>query len=453
MKKSRWLRQLAWLMIFWLNIISVQAALNKFSIIPTLRPQTPIAANGVALAQYLIINNTFEPRFLTIAPQDGVIQLTPTGGCSSPFLLFHDQSCLLTLQILGALTKGGVHSGPTICKTLSVNDNRPDYFLCTAADLRNSIDVSTTGVILPATITGLSSGAAITISNTSFDASADHLKAILPPNSTISEISGCPKVLPPQSSCTFYFSSTTAGTFNVVVKGSNTNSVILPVTFSLQALNLKPTNSASTIMKELNLSSGKISETYTLALIAPEPSAAPIAKLKIKIPSGLPVSIANNSCKTGLDHLNNSCKLNIVAGDGTGSGRLSIQGLDHNLEPVTNTIFLPIKVLSSSLASISISPTSGVINVDDPSQSTIFTLTNNLASPVSLSGIHSSLPADWMNVSENISANCDNLAPGASCKLSFAATSSYPARGGIQIKGENSAEPVNIALGFVQDKQ
>ncbi|MBA2710618.1 MAG: hypothetical protein H0U57_08525 [Tatlockia sp.] len=448
MKKSRFLRQLAWIMILCLDLCSAHAALHKFSIIPILRPQTPIAANGVALAQYLIINNTYEPRMLTVAPQDGVVQLTPTGGCSSPFILIHNQSCLLTLQILGALTQGGVHSGPVICKTKGVGDNNPDYFLCTTADLINSIKVSTTGKILPATISGTASAAIVTINNISFDASADNLQAILPPASTISMVSTCPKALPPQSSCTFYFSSTTAGTVNVVVQGTNTNSVTLPITFNLQAMELRAKNSLSFTRTPLTLSSGKTSEKFSLSLVSPTQSSQ-VSKVKIYIPSDLPVSVSNK-CDAGLDFSNPTCELDFVAGETTGSGTLSIQGLNDKMEPVTNKISIPIKVLSSSLATLDISPSSGIINLNDPGRSTVFTITNNLASPVPLSHIRGFFPPEWLGVSINNAEDCDNLAPGASCNISFAATTPNLVKGEIKIEGENSPGPLYITLAFVK---
>jgi hypothetical protein len=155
MKKTGFLRQLAWVMILCFSTLLAHATLPKFSIIPMLRPQTPIASNGIAIAQYSITNNTLEPRFLTIVPQPGVLQLAIPGSCSYPFLLFHGQSCILTLQILGALTTGGVHSGPTICKIMDIGDNSPDFFLCTAVDPNFSLQVNTTSTVLPATITGI----------------------------------------------------------------------------------------------------------------------------------------------------------------------------------------------------------------------------------------------------------------------------------------------------------
>ncbi|MBA3535276.1 MAG: hypothetical protein H0T84_01490 [Tatlockia sp.] len=459
MKKSVFLRQLIWVMILCFSTFLANASLPKFSIIPMLRPQTPIASNGIALAQYLIINNTFQPRYLTIAPQPGVIQLPIAGSCPYPFLLYHGQSCVLTLQILGALTIGGVHSGPSICKTMGVGDNNPDFFLCSAVDPNFSLKVNTTSTVLPATITGTPTpliftanvGAGVTITNTSIEASADNLKAFLPPDSNFTVISDCPRALAPQSSCQLFFNSTIAGSTTVIIQGSNTNPLTIPLTSVMPMINLTlndgKKNSSSVKVGPLTLESGSSSTTYRISIVVPQQNDK-IQKLLINIPSDTPISLGNNSCSSGLDKLNPTCTLDFLAGRTTGSGTITIQGLDDNLLPLTNILSLPVRVISSQLATITISPSVGTINVDDPSRSTNFTITNISASPISAVSVHATLPASWINVSQNPAGNCDNLAPGASCKLSFTATAPYLAEGGIKINGESISEPVSIALAF-----
>ncbi|MBA2651000.1 MAG: hypothetical protein H0U73_01825 [Tatlockia sp.] len=146
MKNNKFWQRLVLAMLLGLNSFFVYAAITpKFLIFPIARPQALISANGMTSATYLIVNNTERSRILTMVPQNGVIQATNLGNCASAFFLLPGHSCLLYLNIYGALISGGgVHSGPIICKTMSNTDGRPDPFLCSAVNPADRLDVSIT---------------------------------------------------------------------------------------------------------------------------------------------------------------------------------------------------------------------------------------------------------------------------------------------------------------------
>lgn len=123
--------------------ISCANSLQKFSITATAKVPLNLLANGIAHAQYRVINNTKLSRTLTIVPIKGVRQTTAgIGACTYPFFLAPGQSCLLSLELIGSELGQGLHSGPVVCKTRSLSDNSPDPLLCSQPSAQDSLNIN-----------------------------------------------------------------------------------------------------------------------------------------------------------------------------------------------------------------------------------------------------------------------------------------------------------------------
>ncbi|KTD53578.1 protein with a bacterial immunoglobulin-like domain protein [Legionella santicrucis] len=112
----------------------------KFNIVPTTATTKQIPNFSHDTVQYRVTNNTKITRTLTMKPIPGVSQIT-AGGCSNPFTLAMNESCLLTLSLDGSTLPERVTSGPEICKTRGPGDNTPDRFLCSQPSAANSLNI------------------------------------------------------------------------------------------------------------------------------------------------------------------------------------------------------------------------------------------------------------------------------------------------------------------------
>lgn len=124
------------------------AAEAKFSIIPVAGSITSIVlpSNFTETVQYQVTNQTKLTRTLTIVPIPGVSQtISGPGGCTNPFTLAPNQSCILTLVINGSqVPSSGINGGPVVCKTKGPNDPSPDPFLCSKPGTSNALAISVT---------------------------------------------------------------------------------------------------------------------------------------------------------------------------------------------------------------------------------------------------------------------------------------------------------------------
>lgn len=116
-----------------------------FNITPTTPTSFLLPANSSETVQYSVTNQTRVSRTLTMQPIAGVIQTSE--GCTNPFVLAPQQSCLLTLQINGSQIPSNISGGPIICKTQGPGNNNPDPFLCSQPAPENILSVSVIGAI------------------------------------------------------------------------------------------------------------------------------------------------------------------------------------------------------------------------------------------------------------------------------------------------------------------
>jgi DNA-binding beta-propeller fold protein YncE len=139
------------LCILWvfLSVSLVYAAPNPvFSITPYTPTSMLLPANGTAIVQYQVTNQTQITRTLTIKPITGASQIvTGTGVCTSPFTLNSKESCLLTLEVNGSQISTHIKGGPIVCKTVGPGNNNPDPFLCSWPSQENSLFISVIGAV------------------------------------------------------------------------------------------------------------------------------------------------------------------------------------------------------------------------------------------------------------------------------------------------------------------
>lgn len=216
----------------------------KFSIIPITPTSFNLPFNESAMVSYVVTNNTKLTRTLVMEPILGITQSTNTfGSCQYPFTLISQQSCILTLNIIGnQLPLNGLHGKmPKVCKILGPGNNNPDPFLCSQANPLHALNITVINELLaeitanPNPLVLLTRNTkTLTITNTSSSIIAHNIHATLPANWTdvIQDASDCINVAP-GASCQLRF---TAGTTRypeetIIVQGDNTNAlaVILSV--------------------------------------------------------------------------------------------------------------------------------------------------------------------------------------------------------------------------------
>ena len=113
----------------------------KFTLTPTTATTATISASQTLSVVYRVTNKTNITRQLTMTPLLGVTQLTSGANvCSNPFVLAHNESCLLSLSIAGSNLP--ITSGPVICKTKGPHENTPDPFLCSQPSEEDRLQIT-----------------------------------------------------------------------------------------------------------------------------------------------------------------------------------------------------------------------------------------------------------------------------------------------------------------------
>ncbi|MCR9191908.1 MAG: hypothetical protein NXI01_04540 [Gammaproteobacteria bacterium] len=120
----------------------LQAATQPTFSIEALTPTVlKIPNNGEYEAQYQVTNNTKISRTLTIVPIDNIpIVSSGSNSCQIPFVLAPQQSCTLTLNLIGNQLGNGI-VWPKICK-VNYNNQNPDPFLCSQSSFSDTLNIS-----------------------------------------------------------------------------------------------------------------------------------------------------------------------------------------------------------------------------------------------------------------------------------------------------------------------
>ncbi|MFJ1269245.1 hypothetical protein ACD661_11825 [Legionella lytica] len=307
----------------------------------------------------------------------------------------------------------------------------------------------------------------------------------------------CPASLPPYQSCTivFYTNAPVAfSLFNIVVKGSNTNSSY----FNMEAISCTFTHTVGGTITGLlgavglqNNGVDQLIQNANGSFTFPTPIAEG-SSYNVTIqthPVNQTCTVANGIGVMGGNNVTNvvvSCGTNThsVGGLVTGlTGTLVLQnnGADNlNLDTSGNFTFptviaegspynvsvltQPVNQLCTIINSSGIIGNADIVNVEvncidtttlSVSSPTVTIQANTGSSTLTVTNtgtldaqnVSAVLPPTWNNVIQD-SSECLNITPGNSCQLHFSSPLPYIAQGNIAVTGNNISSPPSIAIAF-----
>lgn len=192
-----------------------------------------VPANGTAMVQYRVTNQSSKPHTLTMQPTQGIAQMT-TGLniCGNPFVLRGKSFCILSLQVNGSQLSSPVTNGPMVCQQGNMNQcyrpNSVNILRITQAPPITDAVITVTGSPLTLTVNGPTGQ--LMINNTSTQVTATNIAS----NFTGTALDGhvtetgntCANV-PPNSSCTLTYTPGNAlvSQTNFTIQGANTNAL------------------------------------------------------------------------------------------------------------------------------------------------------------------------------------------------------------------------------------
>lgn len=203
----------------------------------TLEPLTAttiaVPANGTAMVQYRVTNQSSKPHTLSMQPIRGIAQIT-TGlnVCSNPFVLRGKNSCVLALQINGSQLNGPITGGPVVCQQGNPNQcYRPgsaNILRITQAPPITDAVITVTGSPLTLTVNGPTGQ--LTINNTSTQVAATNITSDFTGTAldgNVSETGNTCANVPPGGSCTLTYTpgNTVVPQTNFTIQGTNTNAL------------------------------------------------------------------------------------------------------------------------------------------------------------------------------------------------------------------------------------
>lgn len=100
-------------------IATSQAAKPVWTFEPLTLTSIPVPADGTAIVQYRITNQSKKKHTLKMTPIRGIDQIssgTVPDNCANVFVLGYQESCVLTLLINGSALQGNVSGGPSVCQ-------------------------------------------------------------------------------------------------------------------------------------------------------------------------------------------------------------------------------------------------------------------------------------------------------------------------------------------------
>lgn len=192
-----------------------------------------VPANGSAMVQYRVTNQSSKPHTLTMQPIGGITQST-TGFnvCGNPFVLRGKNSCILSLQINGSQLNAPIVDGPVVCQQGSTNQcYRPssaNILRITQASPITDAVITVTGSPLTLTVNGATGQ--LTINNTSTEVAATNISSDFTGTAlegNVTETGNACANVPPGGSCilTYTPGNTVVAQTNFTIQGTNTNAL------------------------------------------------------------------------------------------------------------------------------------------------------------------------------------------------------------------------------------
>lgn len=417
--------------VFMITAVFAGAPLWTFE--PLTATTITVPANGTALVQYRVTNQSNRPHTLAMQPIRGITQIT-TGlnVCGNPFVLSGKGSCILSLQINGSQLSSPITDGPVVCQQGNLNQcYRPS-----SANILRITRGSATGATITVNPSSLNfvagnNGLVIVTNSMGSPEPANNVAATIPGGSNISvQSTTCGAVLAIGASCTITFTAPAAeGPTNIGISGSNTNTATVAVTVTpvpMATISVNPT----TLLFAENSTSDVTVTNNTGSPVAAENVVA-------TIPGGS-ISIQSTTCGASLA-IGASCTIAFVSSTQEGPTTIPIAG-DN-----TNTVNVDVTVTSQPQISIT-NPVqqSRVVAVSGAALS--LEVTNDAGSAVNANAITVSNKAACPNLSVDDS-NCASVTPGASCTLELTSNSPY-APCTITVSGSNTANRPTTLIAF-----
>lgn len=221
-------------------ITAVFAGTPLWTFEPLTATTVAVPANGTAVVQYRVTNQSSKPHTLTMQAIRGIAQIT-TGlnVCGNPFVLSGKNSCILSLQINGSQLNGPVTDGPVVCQQGNLNQCYRPSSTNILRITRGPVPMATISVNPTTLLFAENSTGDVTVTNNAGSpVAAENVVATIPGGSNISvQSTTCGASLAVGTSCTITFASgTQEGPTTIPIAGDNTNTVNVDVTVTSQPL-------------------------------------------------------------------------------------------------------------------------------------------------------------------------------------------------------------------------
>ena len=214
-------------------ITTVFAGTPLWTFAPLTATTIAVPANGTAMVQYRVTNQSSKPHTLSMQPIRGIAQIT-TGlnVCGNPFVLRGKNSCILSLQINGSQLNAPITGGPVVCQQGNPNQcYRPgsdNILRITQAPPITDAVITVTGSRLTLTANGPTGQ--LTINNTSTQVAATNITSDFTGTAldgNVSETGNTCANVPPGGSCTLTYTpgNTVVPQTNFTIQGTNTNAL------------------------------------------------------------------------------------------------------------------------------------------------------------------------------------------------------------------------------------
>lgn len=338
-----------------------------------------------------------------------IVVQTSTCGAS----LTIGASCTITLT-------ASTTEGPTIIGVKGSNTNTSQVDVTVTPVPISTISVSPTVLVF----TQNSSGTLTVFNDSTSTVPATNVAAVIPSGSNITVLSNnCNSSLAVGTSCTITLTSAAIeGPTSVDISGSNTNTVAVEATVTAAPtalLSVSPTSLMFTAG-----GTGTINVTNSLG------STVAANMVKSTIPGGSNITQQSNTCSPSLA-IGDTCSITFTSPAIEGPTNIVVDGDNTTTENVAVT------VTSAPIATISVSPSSLTFEAGDNGT---LTVTNNIASPVSATGITASIPVG-SNIAVLANGCTGALGAGNSCSITFTSPVSTPATS-VTINGSNTNSPM-----------
>lgn len=422
----------AMIFLVWSGICSAEAT-PKFGLIPLTPTTLVVPANGGAIVNYRVTNNTAITRTLTTVPITGVTQISSGSGlCSRPFTLAQGQSCILSLSINGLQSGSRILSGPVVCKTKSDTDTSPSLFLCSQPAKVDELNVTVSGTsAVNISVTGsplsIAAGSVVpgflTVTNNSTSVISYNIRATLPAgwNDVTQDASGCATLLPGRSCSLKFFAGATPHVATAVsIAGSNTNVVpaVIEITGGQIAF-----NAGFILVLQVN---DFVPKTLVLRNNSPT---YPATNISATLPAGW-TNIAQDSSDCNFVAPGATCNLVFTVQAGAVAHPFAIVPIKGTN---TNQIRAIMAVEPSGSATLEI--TGSPLHLIPGGGTGSLTVTN-LSATTTATAITSDFTATALNGNVTETGNtCAVLNPGASCTLTYTSGNNFVPQTNFNITG------------------